>query len=67
MRSAKGTAPGSRQHVDHLVHLGVPAVDIDPDPETMRARGAFARPGFERAAAPLDTRWDRAMLLHRFA
>lgn len=56
-----------RQHVDHLFDLGVPAVGIDPHPENERARRAFARAGFVTTDGPLDTRWGRAILMHRLA
>jgi aminoglycoside 6'-N-acetyltransferase len=56
-----------RQHVDRLFGLGVPAVGIDPHPDNERARRAFARAGFVTAHGPVDTRWGRAVLMHRFA
>lgn len=56
-----------RQHIDHLFSLGVPAVGIDPHPDNARARTAFARAGFVTAGGPRDTRWGRAILMHRFA
>lgn len=55
-----------RQHVDHLFAMGVPAVGIDPHPDNERARRAFAKAGFVTAGGPLDTRWGRAVLMHRF-
>jgi aminoglycoside 6'-N-acetyltransferase len=56
-----------RQHVNDLFHRGVPAVGIDPQPDNERARRAYARAGFVIADGPLDTRWGRAILMHRFA
>lgn len=55
-----------RQHVDRLFALGVPAVGIDPHPDNERARRAFTRAGFVTAGGPVETRWGRAMLMHRF-
>lgn len=56
-----------RQHVEHLFALGAPAVGIDPHPDNERARRAFAHAGFVTATGPIDTRWGRAILMHRFA
>lgn len=69
-RSALGRNLGARlvrQHVDHLLGLGVPAVGIDPHPANERARRAFARAGFVAAGGPLETRWGQVVLMHRFA
>ena len=54
-----------RQHVDNLFATGVPAVGIDPHPDNGRARRAFEKAGFVTADGPLDTRWGRAVLMHR--
>ncbi|MEJ5976616.1 GNAT family N-acetyltransferase [Novosphingobium sp. PS1R-30] len=55
-----------RQHVDHLFAMGVPAVGIDPHPDNDRARRAFTKAGFSTVDGPLNTRWGRAILMHRF-
>ena len=67
---ALGQGHGSRivrQHVEHLFSLGVPAVGIDPHPDNARAQRAFVQAGFVTAGGPIDTRWGRAVLMHRFA
>lgn len=56
-----------RQHVSDLFTRGAPAIGIDPHPDNERAQRAFVRAGFVRAAGPVDTRWGRAILMHRFA
>ncbi|WP_407525947.1 GNAT family N-acetyltransferase [Methylobacterium oryzisoli] len=56
-----------RQHVEHLFDLGAPAIGIDPHPDNEPALRAFARADFVTGSGPIDTRWGRAMLMHRFA
>ncbi|MGU3538012.1 GNAT family N-acetyltransferase [Methylobacterium sp. A54F] len=54
-----------RQHVDRLFTDGVPAVGIDPHPDNPRAIRSFLKAGFTVAGEPLDTRWGRAVPMHR--
>jgi aminoglycoside 6'-N-acetyltransferase len=56
-----------RQHVDHLLSQGAPAVGIDPHPDNGAARRAFEKAGFKIAGGPIQTRWSRAILMDRFA
>lgn len=56
-----------RQHVDALFAEGVPAVGIDPHPDNRRAIRSFERAGFAVVGGPMDTRWGRAILMHRRA
>jgi aminoglycoside 6'-N-acetyltransferase len=56
-----------RQHAEHLFGLGVPAIGLDPHPDNRPAQRAFARAGFVTATGPIDTRWGRAILMHRYA
>ena len=56
-----------RQHVDHLLSDGVPAVGIDPHPDNSAARRAFEKAGFRIASGPIETRWSRAILMDRLA
>ena len=65
-----GSGHGSRlvrQHVDRLFTLGSPAVGIDPHPDNAAALRAFEKAGFSITSGPLDTRWSRGILMHRFA
>lgn len=54
-----------RQHVDSLFRQGAPAVGIDPHPDNLAARRAFEKAGFTFARGPIETRWNRAVLMHR--
>ncbi|HWF01894.1 MAG TPA: GNAT family N-acetyltransferase [Caulobacteraceae bacterium] len=56
-----------REHVDRLFSEGVPAVGIDPHPENRAACRAFEKAGFTLVGGPVDTRWSRALLMHRRA
>lgn len=56
-----------RQHVDHLMSCGAPAVGIDPHPENHAARRAFEKAGFKVVGGPVETRWNRAILMERLA
>lgn len=56
-----------RLHVDRLFARGAPAVGIDPHPDNFQAQRAFRRAGFTLAGGPIETRWGRAMLMHRYA
>lgn len=65
-----GSGHGSRlvrQHVDQLFERGVPAVGIDPHPDNLLARRAFERAGFVLTGGPIETRWNRAVLMNRYA
>jgi aminoglycoside 6'-N-acetyltransferase len=67
---ALGLGHGHRilcQHVEGLFASGVPAVGIDPHPDNPRAVRCFEKAGFTVASAPMDTRWGRAVLMHRHA
>lgn len=68
--SLLGLGHGSRlvrQRVDHLFQSGVPAVGIDPHPDNLLARRAFEKAGFVLTGGPVETRWNRAMLMDRHA
>lgn len=54
-----------RQHVDGLFAAGVPAVGVDPHPGNPCAIRCFEKAGFAVASALNDTRWGRAVLMHR--
>ena len=65
-----GLGHGSRvvkQHVEGLFSRGIPAVGIDPHPENGPARRAFEKAGFSVSGGPLDTKWDRAVLMDRYS
>jgi aminoglycoside 6'-N-acetyltransferase len=54
-----------RQHVDQLFREGVLAIGIDPHPDSAAARRAYERAGFRVASGPIETRWNRALLMER--
>lgn len=56
-----------RQHADHLMSRGAPAVGVDPHPDNHAARRALEKAGFAVAGGPVETRWSRAILMDRFA
>lgn len=56
-----------RRHVDTLFAEGVPAAGIDPHPDNPRAIRSFQKAGFTVSGGPTDTRWGRAVLMHRYA
>ncbi len=65
-----GAGHGSRllrQHAEHLLKRGAPALGIDPHPDNLPAIRAFGRAGFTVIGGPLDTRWGRAVLMARSA
>ncbi len=65
-----GVGHGSRllrQHADHLLDRGAPALGVDPHPDNLAAVRAFERAGFGIVGGPLDTRWGRAVLMTRGA
>lgn len=56
-----------RQHVETLFGAGVPAIGIDPHPDNHRAIRCFEKAGFAIVSEPMETRWGRAILMHRHA
>lgn len=56
-----------RQHADQLFASGAPALGIDPHPENIAAKRAFEKAGFAVASGPIQTRWNLAILMDRFA
>jgi aminoglycoside 6'-N-acetyltransferase len=54
-----------RQHVDTLFASGAPAAGIDPHPDNAAAIRAFEKAGFTIVGGPVDTRWNRAILMTR--
>jgi aminoglycoside 6'-N-acetyltransferase len=56
-----------RQHVEGLFRRGVPAVGIDPHPDNYTAKRAFETANFTAVSGPVDTRWNRAILMERWA
>lgn len=56
-----------RQHVDRMFADGVPAAGVDPHPDNAAARRAFEKAGFVFRRGPVETAWNRAVLMDRFA
>lgn len=56
-----------RQHVEGLFSLGVRSVGIDPHPDNVIARRTFQKAGFHETTGPVETRWNRAILMERHA
>lgn len=62
----QGHAPAFlRQHVERMFAEGVPAAGIDPHPDNAAARRAFAKAGFVEVGGPVETAWNRAILMTR--
>ena len=56
-----------RQHSDHLLSQGSPALGIDPHPDNTPAPRAFQKAGFSVPGGPVQTRWSYALLMDRFS
>ncbi|HEX3699361.1 MAG TPA: GNAT family N-acetyltransferase [Phenylobacterium sp.] len=56
-----------RQHVDQMFAAGVPAAGIDPHPDNAAARRSFGKAGFRFHSGPVETAWNRAVLMDREA
>lgn len=56
-----------RQYLDKRFVSGVPAFGIDPHPDNLAARRAFAKAGFVEVTGPVTTPWGRAILMECFA
>jgi aminoglycoside 6'-N-acetyltransferase len=54
-----------RQHVEALFAAGAPAAGIDPHPDNAAAIRAFEKAGFTVVSGPVETRWNRAILMER--
>lgn len=55
-----------RAYCGRLFAAGAPAIGTDPHPDNGRAIRACEKAGFRIAAAPLDTRWGRALLMEQW-
>lgn len=56
-----------RQHAEHLLSRGAPALGIDPPPSNLAAIRAFLSAGFATVGGPLDTPCGRVVLMTRGA